>query len=135
MLYIYICRRVRQKLPVYECVSLPPCSTTVKSDVSTSVVGKMWSHVVQSRLSGEDLAKFQEAEKTFNAKYGAQVKTEHAFNGLGIIAKVSQTPSFPLPFHSRLPLLTVNLRGCLIRVFVSSEPYFADLIEWRRFAW
>lgn len=37
----------------------------------------------QVRLSGADLAKFQAAEEDFG-----NVKTEHAFNGLGILDKV-----------------------------------------------
>lgn len=40
------------------------------------------------RLSGADLQKFQNSEAAFNAQYGASVKTEHAFNGLGILDKV-----------------------------------------------
>lgn len=54
-------------------------------------------NVVKSRLSGDDLAKFQAAEAAFNEKYGAEVKTEHAFNGLGIIDKASQPSRFPYP--------------------------------------
>lgn len=39
--------------------------------------------IAQVRLTGVDLAKFQLAEEGFG-----NVKTEHAFNGLGILDKV-----------------------------------------------
>ncbi|CAM9516811.1 unnamed protein product, partial [Ectocarpus sp. 13 AM-2016] len=38
----------------------------------------------EERLSGADLQKFQNSEAAFNTAYGASVKTEHAFNGLGV---------------------------------------------------
>ena len=73
------------------------------SDVPTCFLG------VQSRLSGDDLAKFQEAEKAFNKLHGAQVKTEHAFNGLGIIPKVRQQRISPYSVYAftriHIPLL------------------------------
>lgn len=46
---------------------------------------------VQERLSGADLQKFQNSEAAFNTAYGASVKTEHAFNGLGVLDKVTTT--------------------------------------------
>ncbi|CAN0017372.1 unnamed protein product, partial [Ectocarpus sp. 13 AM-2016] len=45
----------------------------------------------QERLSGADLQKFQNSEAAFNTAYGASVKTEHAFNGLGVLDKVGST--------------------------------------------
>eukprot|EP00903_Cladosiphon_okamuranus_P012911 g12054.t1 len=37
------------------------------------------------RLTGADLQKYQTSEARFNSQYGASIKTEHAFNGLGIL--------------------------------------------------
>lgn len=45
----------------------------------------------QFRLSGADLQKYQNSEASFNSQYGASIKTEHAFNGLGILDVVRAT--------------------------------------------
>eukprot|EP00904_Undaria_pinnatifida_P011670 jgi/Undpi1/7633/HiC_scaffold_23.g10106.m1 len=42
----------------------------------------------EERLTGVDLAKFAEEEAALNTEYGSRIKTEHAFNGIGILHKV-----------------------------------------------
>lgn len=67
------------------------------------------SQQLQERLSGADLDKFFAAEQAFNAQYNAEVKTEHAFNGIGILDKVSDVVS-GIPFFVPLtPSLSRNI--------------------------
>lgn len=40
-------------------------------------------------MSGTELSAFAVAESALNAQYKAQIKTEHAFNGIGILDKVT----------------------------------------------
>lgn len=40
-------------------------------------------------MSGAELKTFAAAESALNTQYNAQVKTEHAFNGIGILDKVT----------------------------------------------
>lgn len=40
-------------------------------------------------MSGGELNAFAAAEAALNVQYNAQVKTEHAFNGIGILDKVT----------------------------------------------
>lgn len=65
----------------------------------------------QFRLTGADLQKFQSSEASLNSQYGASIKTEHAFNGLGILDVVRAMGAKQYTHHicGSLPTLTYFL--------------------------
>lgn len=79
---------------------------------------------MQARCSGVDLQKFQTAEAAVNTLYGAEVKTEHAFNGIGILDKVLCYQPHQCASHFIFYLLYVD--------YTSSVCFFLEAFACRR---